>query len=120
MNRCPGRILAFALLALPVLVSISAAPVPAAPPAGLSVEAKSDAARKGFDFVFRSDTSSTATVSIDPLGSRHVASTSIPSKAGSITLNGAYDRNARTIVIVAKRGGKEIGEFSWRVEASLR
>jgi hypothetical protein len=120
MKRFPLPSLAFLLLALPVGISVSAAPVPLAPPAGLSVEAKSDAFRKGFDFVFRSDTSSTATISIDPLGSRHVASTSISSKAGSITLNGTYDRNDRMIVIVARRGGKEIGEFSWRVEASLR
>ena len=94
--------------------------VSAAPPAGLSVEAKDDAFRKGFDFVFRSDSSATATLSIDPLGGKHVASTSLSSKSGSISLNGTYDRNARSIVIVARRGGKEIGEFSWKVEASLR
>lgn len=112
-----GLILA---LALSVLLSISAGTVPAAPPAGLSVEAKDDAFRKGFDFVFRSDSSATATLSLDPLGGKNVASTTLSSKSGSITLNGSYDRNARTIVIVAKRGGKEIGEFSWRVEATLR
>jgi hypothetical protein len=31
-----------------------------------------------------------------------------------------YDRNDRAIEITAKRGGQEIGEYSWRVEAVLR
>ena len=118
MIRLPCRVLALLVLSMPF--AISAAPVPIAPPAGLSVEAKDDAFRKGFDFVFRSDSSATATLSLDPLGSKHVASTTLSSREGSISLNGTYDRNARAIVIVAKRGGKEIGEFSWRVEASLR
>ena len=41
-----------------------------APPAGLSVEPKEAPFNKGFDFKFKSGTSS-ATVSIDPLGTRH-------------------------------------------------
>lgn len=112
-----GLVLALLIVAS---LSLSAAPVPSTPPAGLSVEAKDDAFRKGFDFVFRSDSSATATLSLDPLGGKHVASTSLSSRSGSISLNGSYERNSRMIVIVAKRGGKEIGEFSWRVEASLR
>jgi len=107
-------------LVLSALLSVSAGLAPSAPPAGLSVEAKDDAFRKGFDFVFRSDSSATATLSLDPLGGKNVASTTLSSKSGSISLNGSYDRNARTIVIIAKRGGKEIGAFSWRVEATLR
>lgn len=116
MNRF-GLILA---LILSALLCLSAGPAASVPPAGLSVEAKDDAFRKGFDFVFRSDSSATATLSLDPLGGKNVASTSLSSKSGPISLNGSYDRNARTIVIVAKRNGKEIGEFSWRVEATLR
>ena len=74
---------------------------------------------KGFDFRFRSDTSST-TVTIDPLGTRHSDSGTLSSKAGSISLSAKYNQNDRTIVITAKRGGVSIGEYSWRVEAVLR
>jgi hypothetical protein len=89
------------------------------PPAGLSVDAKDAPFGKGFDFRFRSDTSST-TVSIDPLGTRHSDSGTLSSKAGSISLSAKYNQNDRTIVITAKRGGVSIGEYSWRVEAVLR
>ncbi len=89
------------------------------PPAGLSVDAKDAPFGKGFDFRFRSDTSST-TVSIDPLGHRHSDSGSLSSKAGTISLSAKYNQNDRTIVITAKRGGVSIGEYSWRVEAVLR
>ena len=91
----------------------------ATPPAGLSVEAKDAPFGKGFDFRFRSDTSST-TVTIDPLGTRHSDSGSLSSKAGSISLSAKYNQNDRTVVITAKRGGVSIGEYSWRVEAVLR
>lgn len=91
----------------------------AAPPAGLSVEAKDDPFKKGFDFKFKSDTSTTE-LSIDPLGNKHSASASLGSKAGTISLTGKYSPNDRQITIVAKRGGQEIGEFTWRVEAVLR
>jgi hypothetical protein len=93
--------------------------ITAAPPAGLSVEAKDAPFDKGFDFKFKSDTS-TATISIDPLGNRHTDSGSISSKSGSISLSGKYSPHERTIVITAKRSGSEIGEYSWRVEAVLR
>ena len=106
-------------LALSVLLSISAGPAPSAPPAGLSVEAKDAPFGKGFDFRFRSDTSST-TITIDPLGNRHSDSGSLSSKAGTISLSAKYSPNDRTIVITAKRGGVSIGEYSWRVEAVLR
>jgi hypothetical protein len=89
------------------------------PPAGLSVDAKDAPFGKGFDFRFRSDTSST-TVTIDPLGTRHSDSGTLSSKAGSISLSAKYNQNDRTIVITAKRGGVSIGEYSWRVEAVLR
>jgi hypothetical protein len=91
----------------------------ATPPAGLSVEAKDAPFGKGFDFRFRSDTSST-TITIDPLGNRHSDSGSLSSKAGTISLSAKYSPNDRTIVITAKRGGVSIGEYSWRVEAVLR
>ncbi|MDI9403235.1 MAG: hypothetical protein QM516_05125, partial [Limnohabitans sp.] len=91
----------------------------AAPPAGLSVEAKEAAFNKGFEFKFKSDTSTTQ-MTLDPLGSRHSASGSIGSKAGTISLSGKYIPNDREIKITAKRGGQEIGEFTWRVEAVLR
>lgn len=97
----------------------SLAAMPATPPAGLSVEAKDAPFNKGFDFRFRSDTSST-TVTIDPLGTRHSDSGSLSSKAGSISLSAKYNQSDRTIVITAKRGGTSIGEYSWRVEAVLR
>jgi len=95
------------------------AAIPATPPAGLSVDAKDAPFNKGFDFRFRSDTSST-TITIDPLGTRHSDSGSLSSKAGSISLSARYNQNDRTIVITAKRGGVSIGEYSWRVEAVLR
>jgi hypothetical protein len=94
-------------------------PIAAAPPAGLSVEAKDAAFGRGFDFKFKSG-SSTATVSIDPLGTHHTDTATIASTGGSITLSGKYDRSDRKIEITAKRAGQEIGEYSWRVEAVLR
>lgn len=94
-------------------------PLRATPPAGLSVDAKDAPFGKGFDFKFKSGTSS-ATISIDPLGTRHTDTATISASGGSITLSGRYDRNDRAIEITAKRGGQEIGEFSWRVEAVLR
>jgi hypothetical protein len=90
-----------------------------APPAGLSVEAKDAAFQKGFEFKFKSDTSTTQ-MTLDPLGNRHTASGSIGSKAGTISLSGKYSPNDREITITAKRAGQEIGEFTWRVEAVLR
>ena len=94
-------------------------PLPSTPPAGLSVEAKDASFNKGFDFKFKSG-SSTATISIDPLGYHHTDTASISASGGSITLSGKYDRNDRKIEITAKRGGQDIGEYSWRVEAVLR
>lgn len=99
--------------------ALSPIAVPATPPAGLSVDAKDAPFNKGFDFRFRSDTSST-TIGIDPLGNRHSDSGSLSSKAGTISLSAKYSPNDRTIVITAKRGGVSIGEYSWRVEAVLR
>jgi hypothetical protein len=96
------------------------APIHAAPPAGLSVEAKNAAFDKGFDFKFRSDTNATATISIDPLGFSHSDSASLSSSGGSISLSAKYDRSKREIEIKARRGGQDIGEFTWRVEATLR
>lgn len=93
--------------------------MPATPPAGLSVDAKDAPFNKGFDFRFRSDTSST-TITIDPLGTRHSDSGSLSSRAGAVSLSAKYNQNDRTIVITAKRGGVSIGEYSWRVEAVLR
>lgn len=98
----------------------SLAPLHSAPPAGLSVEAKAAPFDKGFDFRFRSDTNATATISLDPLGFDHSDSASLSSSAGSISLNAKYDRSRREIEIKARRGGQDIGEFTWRVEASLR
>lgn len=116
------------LALLPGAAAVTGAPAATSPIAssaplqvsGLSVEAKRDPFGKGFDFAFRSDTNSTTTMSLDPLGYNHSASGSISSSAGSITLNGRYNRNDREITIVAKRGGQEVGRYSWRVEASLR
>ncbi len=67
-----GILLAPAALARIESAAATAAltPLASAPPAGLSVEAKDAAFNKGFDFKFKSG-SSTATVSIDPLGMRH-------------------------------------------------
>lgn len=93
-------------------------PLQFAQPTGLSVEAKSRYGG-GFDFQFRSD-NSTATVSIDPLGSQHTSMATLSSKDGSISLSGRFERFDRTIRITANRGGKQIGEYSWRVEAVLR
>jgi hypothetical protein len=95
------------------------APLLPAPPAGLSVEAKEAPLNKGFEFRFKSDTSTTE-LTLDPLGHRHNVSGSIGSKAGSISLTGKYSPNDREITFTAKRGGQEIGEFTWRVEAVLR
>ncbi|MFM1822043.1 MAG: hypothetical protein RI967_309 [Planctomycetota bacterium] len=96
------------------------APLQSGTVSGLSVEAKDDPFGKGFDFRFRSDSNSTTTMSLDPLGHTQSASGSISSKSGSITLNGRYDRSKREIEITARRGGQEIGEYRWRVEAVLR
>lgn len=90
------------------------------PPAGLSVDAKDAPFGKGFDFRFRSDSNATTTMSLDPLGHTQSASGSISSKSGSISLSGRYDRSKREIEITARRGGQEIGEYRWRVEAVLR
>lgn len=95
-------------------------PLASTPPAGLSVEAKDDPSGKGFDFKFKSDSGSTTTISLDPLGYTHSDSGSISSKSGSISLSAKYDRNKREIEITARRGGSDIGEFTWRVEAVLR
>lgn len=94
-------------------------PLGAAPPAGLSVKVEDAAGDRGFEFEFKSDTSTTRML-IDPLGIRHSATASISSKAGSISLDGRYVTHDREIVIRARRGGQEIGEFTWRVEAVLR
>jgi hypothetical protein len=99
---------------------VALAPVQSGQVAGLSVEAKDDPFGKGFDFRFRSDSNSTTTMSLDPLGHTQSASASVSSKSGSISLSGRYDRSKREIEITARRGGQEIGEFRWRVEAVLR
>lgn len=93
--------------------------VHATPPAGLSVEAKDAAMHRGFDFKFKSDLS-TATISIDPLGSRLNDTASLSSRSGAIALTARFDRLARTIEVTAKRSGTEIGSYSWRIEAVLR
>ncbi len=85
---------------------------------GLSVEAKTGYSG-GFDFRFRFENQNT-TLTIDPLGHRHTASSSLTTKDGSISLNGRFDRTDRTIKITATRSGRQIGEYSWRVEAVLR
>lgn len=114
-------VIAFAALAFATGAPRASAltPLASTPPAGLSVEAKDAAFNKGFDFKFKSG-NSTSTISIDPLGMRHTDTATISATGGSITLNGKYDRNDRKIEITAKRGGQDIGEFSWRVEAVLR
>ncbi len=94
--------------------------LPSVPPAGLSVEAKDASFDKGFDFKFKSDNNSTATISIDPLGLHHSDSASLSSTSGSIALSGKYSNTTRTIEITAKRGGTQIGEYSWRVHATLK
>jgi len=116
-----GILLAPAALARiePAAATAALTPLASAPPAGLSVEAKDAPFNKGFDFKFKSG-SSTATISIDPLGHAHTDSASISASGGSISLTGKYDRNDRKIEITAKRAGQDIGEFSWRVEAVLR
>lgn len=106
-------------LAAPAAHTPLHAPLLPAPPAGLSVEAKEAPLNKGFEFRFKSDTSTTE-LTLDPLGHRHNVSGSIGSKAGSISLTGKYSPNDREITFTAKRGGQEIGEFTWRVEAVLR
>ncbi len=114
---------ALAAVAIPHITSASSrsalTPISLTPPAGLSVETKDAPFGKGFDFRFKSDTSTT-TISVDPLGMHHTDSGSISSKAGSISLSAKYSTTDRTIEIVAKRGGSEIGTFSWHVEAVLR
>jgi hypothetical protein len=85
---------------------------------GLSVEAKTGYSG-GFDFRFGFENQNT-TLTIDPLGHRHTASSSLTTKDGSISLNGRFDRTDRMIKITATRSGKQIGEYSWRVEAVLR
>ncbi len=90
------------------------------PPAGLSVEAKDASFDRGFDFKFKSDSNATATISIDPLGLHHSDSASLSSSSGSISLTGKYSNTSRTIEITAKRGGTAIGEYSWRVNATLK
>ena len=133
-RRVPARLSALGSLALGVAVVVGGALVPAgpsharaplaamhfAPPAGLSVEAKAAAFERGFEFKFRSDTNATTTISIDPLGYSHTDSASLSSSAGTISLSAKYDRSRREIDIKARRGGQDIGEFTWRVEASLR
>ena len=115
---CGCAALATLPFALPRRAS-ALAPVRLAPPAGLSVKVEDAAGDRGFEFEFKSDTSTTR-MTIDPLGFRHNASASVSSKAGSISLDGRYVTHDREIVIRARRGGQEIGEFSWRVEAVLR
>lgn len=116
-------LLALAFLARIEPAAATPAPAPSAapatPPAGLSVEATDAPFGKGFDFKFRSDTSST-TVTLDPLGNRHSDSSSLSSRSGTISLSAKYSSSDRSIVITAKRGGMSIGEFTWRVEAVLR
>ncbi|MFZ9880106.1 MAG: hypothetical protein ACO3QC_01715 [Phycisphaerales bacterium] len=107
-------------LLLPAPRASALTPLVATPPAGLSVEAKDDPFGKGFDFKFESDSGSRTTISLDPLGYTHSASGSLSSKSGSISLSAKYDRNKREIEITARRGGSDIGEFTWRVEAVLR
>ena len=111
-----GAVLVASLAPLPPASALT--PLTFAPPAGLSVEAKDAPFNKGFDFKFKAG-NSTATITIDPLGTRHTDSATI-SMNGSVSLSGKYDRNERQIEITAKRGGQDIGEFSWRVEAVLR
>jgi hypothetical protein len=86
--------------------------------AGLSVEPRSKSGDKGFDFKCKFGSSST-TLTIDPLGTAHSDSGSLSSPDGTISLSAKYDRSTRNVVIVATRGGKEIGRYSWRVSASL-
>lgn len=86
--------------------------------AGLSVEPRSNSGDRGFDFKCKFGSSST-TLTIDPLGTAHTDSGSLSSPDGTISLSAKYDRSTRTVVIVATRGGKEIGRYSWRVSASL-
>jgi len=117
-----GMLAILVAVASPLAVSRPASalvPVHAAPPAGLSVKVEDAPGDRGFEFEFKSDTSTTR-MTIDPLGFRHNASASVSSKAGSISLDGRYVTSDREIVIRARRGGQEIGEFTWRVEAVLR
>jgi len=102
----------------PIRPASALTPLASSPPAGLSVEAKDAPFNKGFDFKFKAG-GSTATISIDPLGTRHTDTATI-SMNGSVSLSGKYNRNDRQIEITARRGGQDIGEFSWRVEAVLR
>ena len=85
---------------------------------GLSVEPRTPSNGKGFDFKCQLG-SSTAVLSIDPLGASHTDSASLSSPEGSISLSAKFEQGTRTIVITAKRSGTEIGRYSWRVSASL-
>jgi hypothetical protein len=86
--------------------------------AGLSVEPRAKSGNSGFDFKCKFGSSST-TLTIDPLGTAHSDSGSLSSPDGTISLSAKYDRGTRNVIIVATRGGKEIGRYSWRVSASL-
>jgi hypothetical protein len=86
--------------------------------AGLSVEPRAKSGNKGFDFKCKFGSSST-TLSIDPLGTAHTDTGSLSSPDGTISLSAKYDHGMRNVIIVATRGGKEIGRYSWRVSASL-
>ncbi|MEY4010591.1 MAG: aconitase [Actinomycetota bacterium] len=79
-------VLALAALALATGAPRASAltPLASTPPAGLSVEAKDAAFNKGFDFKFKSG-SSTSTISIDPLGLRHTDTDTI-SATGKATI----------------------------------
>ena len=115
-------LVAACLVALALLAQRHASalvPLASTPPAGLSVEAKDAPFGKGFDFKFKAGTA-TATVTIDPLGVSHTDSATISAPGGAISLSGKYERFDRKIEIIAKRGGTEIGSYSWRVEAVLR
>ena len=103
----------------PIRPASALTPLASSPPAGLSVEAKDAPFGKGFDFKFKAGTA-TATVTIDPLGVSHTDSATISAPGGAISLSGKYERFDRKIEIIAKRGGNEIGSYSWRVEAVLR
>jgi hypothetical protein len=107
-------------LLMPAPRASALVPLASTPPAGVSVEAKDASFDRGFDFRFKSDSGSTATISIDPLGTKHSDTASLSSRSGSISLSGKYDRSDRRIEVVAKRGGSEIGTFTWSVEAVLR
>ena len=104
---------------LPPAASVTHPVMPAAQQgAGLSVEPRAKSGNSGFDFKCKFGSSST-TLTIDPLGTAHSDSGSLSSPDGTISLSAKYDRGTRNVIIVATRGGKEIGRYSWRVSASL-